>query len=116
MTNPNIAPIRATTVHRGPYEQIGPAYHTLTGWISEHGHDIAGPPREIYLNDPQMVPPEDLLTRVEFRSAPRPADQPTACDTDRPREFASGVRLRAQARRLGNRCAAARPVVVDLLQ
>lgn len=56
----------ATTVHHGPYNQIAPAYHTLTGWISEHGHDVAGPPREIYLNDPQMVPAEDLLTRVEF--------------------------------------------------
>ena len=50
----------------GPYEQIAPAYHTLTGWISEHGHEIAGPPREIYLNDPQTVAPEELLTRVEF--------------------------------------------------
>lgn len=56
----------ATTVHHGPYEQIGSAYHTLTGWVSEHGHDIAGPPREIYLNDPQTVPAEELLTRVEF--------------------------------------------------
>lgn len=56
----------ATTVHHGPYEQIALAYHTLTGWISEHGHEIAGPPREIYLNDPQTVPPEELLTRVEF--------------------------------------------------
>jgi len=56
----------ATTVHHGPYEQIAAAYHTLTGWISEHGHEIAGPPRETYLNDPQMVSPEELLTRVEF--------------------------------------------------
>lgn len=56
----------AATVHRGPYEQIGAAYHTLTVWISEHGHEIAGPPREIYLNDPQTVPPEQLLTRIEF--------------------------------------------------
>ena len=58
-------PVAATT-HRGPYAEIAPAYHTLTGWISEHGHEIAGPPREIYLNDPQTVPPEELLTRVEF--------------------------------------------------
>ncbi len=56
----------ASAVHRGPYAEIGPAYHTLTGWISEHGHEIAGPPREIYLNDPQTVPPEEILTRVEF--------------------------------------------------
>lgn len=56
----------ATTIHRGPYQQIALAYHTLTGWISEHGHEMAGPPREIYLNDPQTVPAEELLTRVEF--------------------------------------------------
>jgi len=60
----------ATTMHRGPYEQIAPAYHTITGWISEHGHEMAGPPREIYLNDPQTVPPEELLTRVEFPIVP----------------------------------------------
>lgn len=56
----------ATTIHRGPYEQIAPAYHTLMGWISDHGHEVAGPPREIYLNDPQTVAPDDLLTKVEF--------------------------------------------------
>ena len=56
----------ATTVHSGRYEEIAPAYHTLTGWISEHGYEIAGPPREIYLNDPQTTSPGDLLTRVEF--------------------------------------------------
>ena len=45
----------ATTVHHGPYGEIAPAYHTLTGWIQEHGHEMAGPPREIYLNDPAEV-------------------------------------------------------------
>jgi len=56
----------ATTIHHGPYEQIAPAYHTLTGWISEHGHKIVGPPRETYLNDPQTTAPEHLITRVDF--------------------------------------------------
>lgn len=56
----------ATTIHHGPYEQIAPAYHTLTGWISEHGHEITGPPRETYLNDPQTTLPDDLLTKVDF--------------------------------------------------
>jgi len=56
----------ATTVHQGPYQEIAPAYHTIIGWISEHGHEIAGPPREIYLNDPQQVPEQDLMTRIEF--------------------------------------------------
>lgn len=60
----------AATVHRGPYQEIAPAYHTLIGWISQHGHEIAGPPREIYLNDPQTVSPAELLTRVEFPICP----------------------------------------------
>lgn len=60
----------ATTMHQGPYEQITPAYHTLAGWIEQNGYEIAGPPREIYLNDPQTVPPEELLTRVEYPVCP----------------------------------------------
>jgi len=56
----------ATTIHRGPYDQIAPAYHTVAGWIQDHGHQTVGAPREIYLNDPQQVSPEDLLTEVQF--------------------------------------------------
>ena len=56
----------AATVHQGRYQEIAPAYHTLTGWISQNGHEIVGPPREIYLNDPQTTLPDDLQTRVEF--------------------------------------------------
>lgn len=56
----------AWTMHHGPYQEISPAYHTLTGWISEHGHEMTGPPREIYLNDPTHVTEAELLTRVEW--------------------------------------------------
>lgn len=56
----------AITVHRGPYQEIESAYKSLMGWIPEHGYEIAGPPREIYLNDPHTVSPEEILTRVEF--------------------------------------------------
>lgn len=56
----------AVTVHRGPYQQIGPAYHALTSWIVDRGHEPAGPPREIYLNDPNEVPEAELRTRVEW--------------------------------------------------
>jgi hypothetical protein len=35
----------AWTVHRGPFDEIGPASHTVAGWIQEHGHEVAGPPR-----------------------------------------------------------------------
>lgn len=57
----------ASAVHRGPYDEIGPAYHKLAGWIQEHGHEVAGPPREIYLTDPQETPdPADYVTEIQF--------------------------------------------------
>lgn len=57
----------ASTVHRGPYQEISPAYHVLGGWVEDHGLATHGAPREIYLNDPQTVAgPEDLLTEVQF--------------------------------------------------
>ena len=60
------AQLVASTVHRGAYDELTPAYHTVSGWIAEHGHQIAGPPRELYLNDPGAVPPEELLTEVQW--------------------------------------------------
>ena len=57
----------AWTLHHGPYDEVGPAYHTLTGWIQEHGHEVAGPPREVYLTDPQeTADPADYVTEVQF--------------------------------------------------
>lgn len=56
----------AATIHRGPYSEISPAYHALTNWMAEHGHAPAGPPREIYLNDPDEVAEAELRTRVEW--------------------------------------------------
>lgn len=56
----------AATVHRGPYQEISPAYHVVAGWIEEQGVQPAGPPREVYLNDPQAVTADDLLTEVQF--------------------------------------------------
>jgi effector-binding domain-containing protein len=56
----------AVTVHRGPYTEIGPAYHTVSGWIADHGHELAGGPREVYLNDPREVAEADLLTEVQW--------------------------------------------------
>ncbi len=56
----------AFIVHQGPYEEIAPAYHVITGWVQEHGHQFTGPPREIYLNDPTLVAPEGILTEVQW--------------------------------------------------
>jgi len=54
----------ATTMHQGPYEEVGTAYERLIAWIAEQGLEIAGPPMEAYLNDPYEVTPEEILTEV----------------------------------------------------
>ncbi|MEV8632446.1 MerR family transcriptional regulator [Streptosporangium sp. NPDC051023] len=56
----------AATTHQGRHDEIAPAYHALTTWITEHGHEIAGPPRETYLNDPAVTAEADLLTQVAW--------------------------------------------------
>ena len=54
----------AATVHKGPYHEVGPTYGILMGWIAQNGYQVAGPPEEIYLNDPSATPPEELLTEI----------------------------------------------------
>lgn len=56
----------ATMVHFGPYEELSSAYHTMLAWIAENAYQLAGSPREIYLNDPRMVSPDKLQTKLEF--------------------------------------------------
>ena len=54
----------AKTVHKGPYEACEPTYNALFEWIQKNGKRIIGPTREVYLNDPREVPPEELLTEI----------------------------------------------------
>ena len=56
----------ATAIHKGPYDELRITYQNLMRWIPDNGYQIAGPPREFYLNDPTTVAPDELLTRVEF--------------------------------------------------
>jgi effector-binding domain-containing protein len=51
-------------VHEGPYEKSAGAYKTLFTWIAEHHKKVAGPVREVYLNDPKDVAPEELRTEI----------------------------------------------------
>jgi effector-binding domain-containing protein len=53
-----------TTVHRGPYAEVGPAYASLERWIEVRGVAHAGPPREVYLNDPREVGEDRALTEI----------------------------------------------------
>jgi effector-binding domain-containing protein len=56
--------LAASTVHRGAYQEVATAYHALSAWMSTNGWEAAGPPREVYLNDPTTVPVSDLVTEV----------------------------------------------------
>jgi effector-binding domain-containing protein len=55
----------AVTVHAGPYEDVAPAYRALGEWVQEHGHETAGPPREVYIVGPDQVKdPGALRTEI----------------------------------------------------
>jgi AraC family transcriptional regulator len=54
----------AKIVHKGPYEKSAAAYKKLFEWIAQNNKKVAGPTREVYLNDPRKVPPEEILTEI----------------------------------------------------
>jgi len=54
-------------MHHGPYERLGETYAALFGqWLPANGREPGGAScsYEIYLNDPNSTPPEELLTEV----------------------------------------------------
>lgn len=56
----------AAVIHKGPYDDMGDSYATVSAWIHERGHAIVGPTREIYLNSPAEVGASELLTEILF--------------------------------------------------
>jgi len=56
----------AITTHTGRYNQIGRTYAEFLGqWMPRSGYELRNAPCfEVYLNDPQSTPPEELLTDV----------------------------------------------------
>ncbi len=56
----------AITVHRGPYNKVGPAYAALKKKVKEAGLTATGVAYEYYLNDPGVTKPNDLLTQVVY--------------------------------------------------
>jgi effector-binding domain-containing protein len=56
----------AQCLYEGPYNKIEPAYTALMDYVAEQGHEATGVAYEFYLNDPNEVPPENLLTQVAF--------------------------------------------------
>ncbi len=60
----------ASTVHEGPYEDIGPAYDTLNTWVRQQRRVPAGVAYEYYLNDPSQTS-EPPRTRIVFPLRPK---------------------------------------------
>lgn len=56
----------ATTMHVGPYREVGGAYTALQKWMTDNGRRPAGMPREVYLNDPDEVQESELATEVDW--------------------------------------------------
>jgi effector-binding domain-containing protein len=57
----------AYVTHKGPYSGTVDAIAELTRMMGERGLIPCGPLREVYLNDPDNIPPEELLTEVMFQ-------------------------------------------------
>jgi len=55
-----------SAIHTGPYETVGPTYEEMRAWITGHGYQIAGPPKEIYYSDPARVSPEEYVTEIQM--------------------------------------------------
>jgi effector-binding domain-containing protein len=60
--------VRAVSViYKGPYEHEGflVAFQDVFRFAAEHGLQPEGPDRQLYLNDPDTTPAEELLTEVQ---------------------------------------------------
>jgi effector-binding domain-containing protein len=56
----------ATGLFTGPYSELGTAYDALNQWMAEQGYTPSGVAYEMYLNDPQQTPPQELKTLILF--------------------------------------------------
>ncbi|HNQ30101.1 MAG: DNA-binding transcriptional regulator CueR [Methanoregulaceae archaeon PtaB.Bin009] len=57
-----------SVVYRGPYEHEGfsVAFEKAFRYAAENGLEPAGPDRQVYLNNPDNTPAEELLTEVQI--------------------------------------------------
>lgn len=56
----------ATCAYVGPYDGLEKAYGAVFSWINAYGYQAQVPTREIYLNDPAVTPPEQLVTEIQI--------------------------------------------------
>ena len=57
----------ACALHKGPYEDFPKAYGAILAWMEENGFEIAGYPRESYIDGIwNKDTPEEWLTEIQF--------------------------------------------------
>ncbi len=67
----------ASTLHVGPYEQLGSAYDALAAWVGQQGYRSADAPREVYLSPPE-TPSDQIRTIIEWPVVPAPVSDGAA--------------------------------------
>ena len=55
-----------SAIYKGPYQGVEVAFTKLFEYMAENNLEMAGPSRELFLNDPHEVPEEDLLSEVQI--------------------------------------------------
>lgn len=53
-----------TAMHVGPYHKLMETYTEAERWMRANGHEPATYMWELYLNEPNKVPPEQLMTQI----------------------------------------------------
>ena len=56
----------ALAVHKGSYTALSQTYARLAEWMEKEGLSLIAPPYEKYLNAPQEVPEDQLITEIYF--------------------------------------------------
>lgn len=54
----------ASAIHKGPYQDVHESWGILYEWTANQGCEPKAPCRDHYLNDPDEVPEEELLTEL----------------------------------------------------
>ncbi|MGL4670345.1 MAG: GyrI-like domain-containing protein [Methanobacteriaceae archaeon] len=55
-----------SVIHKGDYSSLSETYMGIWNYIQENEYLSNGYPKEIYLNSPQEVSPDELLTEIQF--------------------------------------------------
>ncbi len=56
----------ASLIHKGPYDNIAAGYEAILSYVKENDYEITGPMIDLYLNDPNSVEPEELMTGIQI--------------------------------------------------